>query len=112
MAGVRASDGAPIGGLEHMRQSVGKILNTRIGTRVLRRDFGSDVPNLLDRPIDGELRAGIYIATVEALSKWEPRLVIREIALTSADIGRVEMRITATYVPNGRPIELEGIVVR
>ena len=37
---------------EHIDQSIGDILSTPIGTRVMRPDYGSRIPRLVDRPIN------------------------------------------------------------
>jgi Bacteriophage baseplate protein W len=47
MNGIDASTGKNISGLAHLRQSVRDILSTPIGTRVLRRDYGSRLPRLV-----------------------------------------------------------------
>ena len=36
--------------LAHLRQSIGDILSTPIGSRVMRREYGSLVPALIDKP--------------------------------------------------------------
>mgnify|MGYP000378988381 CR=1 FL=1 len=60
---MNRTTGAAISGLEHLRQSVGDILSTPIGSRVMLRDYGCDAPGMVDRPInelfDIELHAAI-----------------------------------------------------
>ncbi|NBO96416.1 MAG: phage baseplate protein, partial [Betaproteobacteria bacterium] len=41
MLGINAQTGQPLAGIDHLRQSIRDILTTRIGTRVMRRDYGS-----------------------------------------------------------------------
>ncbi|MBL6431670.1 MAG: hypothetical protein HPM95_13055 [Alphaproteobacteria bacterium] len=36
-------------GWDHCVQSIGKVITTRVGTRVMRRDFGSRVPSFRTR---------------------------------------------------------------
>jgi len=48
MKGMNASTGRASGGLQHLYQSIAKILTTPVGTRVKRREFGSELPELVD----------------------------------------------------------------
>lgn len=60
----------------HIRQSVADILQTPIGSRIQRRDYGSILPMLIDRPISHALALQIAAASIVALQKWEPRIEI------------------------------------
>ncbi|NYZ70451.1 baseplate assembly protein W, partial [Endozoicomonas sp. SM1973] len=50
MQGTHRLTGKPLSNLDHLRQSITDILTTRIGTRLMRRDYGSRLPELVDRP--------------------------------------------------------------
>ncbi|MCK3658547.1 baseplate assembly protein W [Pasteurellaceae bacterium Pebbles2] len=63
---------------DHIRQSVADILTTQIGSRIQRRDYGSNIPKLIDRPIDRILLLQIASCAVVALNKWEKRLQISQ----------------------------------
>jgi phage baseplate assembly protein W len=41
MIGTNATSRKPLAGIEHLRQSIRDILTTPIGSRIMRRDFGS-----------------------------------------------------------------------
>lgn len=73
MNGINAQTGARLDELRHIEQSIAQILTTPIGTRVMRRDFGSLLPELIDRPLNSETTLLIYAATATAIHKWEPR---------------------------------------
>jgi hypothetical protein len=72
MHGINALTGKPLTGIEHLRQSIRDILTTRIGTRVMRRDYGSDVPRLVDAAMTPRLAMNLYMAVAVALDKWDP----------------------------------------
>ncbi|MDR3299458.1 MAG: GPW/gp25 family protein [Candidatus Accumulibacter sp.] len=72
--GMDASTGRTKTDIEHIRQSIQKILTTPIGTRVMRRNFGSIVPDLIDAPINARTRLRVMAATATAVIKWEPRI--------------------------------------
>lgn len=73
--------GRAITELEHLRQSIGDILATPIGTRVMRRDYGSLVPALLDQPDNRTTEIRLMSAATSALMRWEPRLALRQIRI-------------------------------
>lgn len=111
MNGTNASTGKWLNGLDHLRQSITKILTTPLGSRVMRRDFGSNLPNLVDAPMNAKTVTQLYAATAEALQKWEPRILVSQVVATSAKAGQIEISLTGTYLPNGQPITLDGIQV-
>ena len=86
MLGMDRSNGAPLSGNAHLAQSIGDILGTPIGTRVMRRDYGSMLFDLIDQPLNGATRLLIYAATALALARWEPRIRLRRVTL-SVDAG-------------------------
>ena len=111
MEGMDGTTGTALAGIDHLRQSIRDILTTRIGTRVMRRDYGSELPGLIDRPMSPELRVEIFAATAKALRRWEPRVRLERIAVTEATPGRITVQLVARHLPDGRTITLDGIVV-
>jgi phage baseplate assembly protein W len=111
MRGMSSSTGAALSGTEHLWQSVADILRTRIGTRVQRREYGSRVPELLDRPMNGDALVEVFAAVAEALDAWEPRLRLSQVRVVAAEPGHMTLEIDGTYLPDGREIALEGIVI-
>ncbi len=81
MNGMNASTGSAISGLDHLNQSIADILTTPMGSRVMRRDYGSLVPELLDHPLNGATIVRLYAATADALMRWEPRLRLTNVQL-------------------------------
>ncbi len=75
-----AATGRWLDDLAHIRQSVSDILGTPLGTRVMRRDYGSLLPELIDQPLNGATRLRAYAASVIALMQWEPRLRLGSVA--------------------------------
>jgi hypothetical protein len=63
MRGTSATTGKPLSGIQHLRQSINDILTTPIGSRVIRRDYGSDLPTLVDAPMNLSTLTRIYAAT-------------------------------------------------
>lgn len=85
--GMSADTGAAITDLDHIRQSIRDILTTPIGTRVMRREYGSLIPKLIDAPLNSATVQRVLAATVTALLRWEPRIRVKRVQLTLADDG-------------------------
>lgn len=106
-----AKTGKPLGGVEHLRQSIRDILTTPIGTRGMLREYGSRLFELIDAPTNRSTLLAIYAATIEAIERWEPRIKITRVFATAAEPGAVTLSIVGTYLPDGREISFDGIVV-
>lgn len=113
MQGMNQFDGRPVSGIAHLKQSIADILTTPLGTRVLRRDYGSRLYELLDRPMNDETRVLIITEAAQALNKWEPRLRSVRITVSAAEVqhGRMQLSIVGYYRHNGEEILLDGIVI-
>lgn len=112
MAGMSRETGKAIGGFDHLRQSIADILSTPIGSRVHRRDYGSRLARLVDRPINSSLVAELVAATAEALDRWEPRLRLERVAIDSVSPeGQISLSLVGYYLLNGEQIQIEGLVI-
>lgn len=112
MLGIDASTGKSLSGVNHLRQSVRDILTTPIGSRVMRRDYGSRLYQLVDAPMNDATRLDMMTATYEALEIWEPRLQLDSIAVEMPVPGNVVISLDGVYLPDGQEITLDGIEVR
>jgi uncharacterized protein len=111
MEGMNRGTGTALDGFSHLQQSVVDILTTPKGTRVMRREYGSDLPRLVDRPVNQSLLASIRAETVDALARWEPRLRCERVQLNQVGQGYVVMDLTFTYLPDGREVTLQDLRV-
>ncbi|MBB4266890.1 GPW/gp25 family protein [Roseospira visakhapatnamensis] len=87
MIGTSATTGRALGGMEHLGQSVADIILTPIGSRVMRRAYGSRVPDLIDAPIGQPTLVAITSAVAQALERWEPRYRLSRLRLDQAGAG-------------------------
>lgn len=108
MAGMNAQNGRRLDSLAHIQQSVIDILTTPIGSRIMRRDYGSLLPELIDQPLNGPTALRAYAATVVALMKWEPRIRVQQITrqVSTQRPGRFDLIINAQRVDNGESVSL------
>jgi len=111
MIGTNATTGRALSGLDHLRQSIRDILTTPVGSRVMRRDYGSRLYELVDAPLNGETLVDLYAATFEALQTWEPRIAVEEVRAEVPAPGKVILSLTGVYTPTGEPVRFDGIEI-
>lgn len=80
MSGMNTTTGRALDGVDHIRQSIRDILTTRIGSRVMRRDYGSLLPELIDHPANPANLLRLQAASIMAILRWEPRVRITRTA--------------------------------
>jgi len=114
LIGMSATTGQALTGLEHLRQSITDILTTPIGARVMRRDYGSDLFNLLDHPGNKANLLRVYAATIEALLRFEPRIKPRRVQIDGiTEQGHITLTLDAiatfdlAYVRAGQLVQLD-----
>lgn len=88
MIGMDRATGAELAGRNHLAQSVADILTTPIGSRVMRRDYGSALFELIDQPMTPVGKLRMYAATAMALARWEPRIRLTRVAVSADAQGR------------------------
>lgn len=110
MQGMSAQSGQALTGIDHLKQSIRDILTTPIGTRVMRRDYGSRIPELVDAPLNRGTLVQIYAAAADALAQWEPRFSLTNIKASEVAAGSVSIDLEGKYLPDGHPLRLEVTV--
>lgn len=85
MIGIDARSGRALEGNAHLGQSIGDILMTPLGSRVMRRNYGSLLPELVDQPFNELTRLRLYGAAALALMRWEPRIRLIRVQLFQGD---------------------------
>lgn len=104
--GMDRKTGKVISDLAHLQQSIEDILSTRLSTRVMRRHYGSDIPNLIDAPTNQLTLIHIFVATAKALKKWEPRFKLKRVnQQTTTMSGKSSIYLEGEYL--GRYVSLE-----
>lgn len=111
MRGTDANTGKPLAGLDHLRQSIRDILTTRVGSRVLNREYGSQLFSMIDAPLNKSTVMDIYAATADALDRWEPRLRLTSVNAAMPSPGVLLVDLSGIYIPDGRAITIDGIEI-
>lgn len=111
MLGTNSTTGKPLSGFEHFTQSVRDILSTALFSRVMRRNYGSNLPNLVDAPMNPTTIAQIVYAAAVALILWEPRIELQQVICNSVSAGKIVLSLVGIYKPDGTQITLDGITI-
>ena len=69
--------GVTISEIESIEQSIEDIVTTPLGSRVMRGDYGSIVPDLIDQPMNDVLVLKIYSAIYTPVTRWENASVLK-----------------------------------
>lgn len=118
MIGMDKTTGKPLSGDAHLAQSIADILTTPLGSRVMRREYGSLLFELIDKPINAGVRMLLHAAVAIALRRWEPRLQLTRVNIQGEPAAgsltlRIEGRRTDLPAANNLqtltiPIETQG----
>ncbi len=95
---MNAASGRRAAYKQHIHQSIENILFTRLGTRVQREEYGSLLPDLIDMPLSPHIAMLCYAATVEAIARWEPRVLVRSVNIEAAEAARGRLKITVGLI--------------
>ena len=98
--------GAEIAELEHIRESLEDIAITPIGSRVMRRNYGTLLFNLIDQPIGEALYLRIYSTLYAAYVRWENRIEISQIQVVELNKGQLILDIVGFLKSSGSEVNM------
>lgn len=107
MIGLAATTGRAITGAAHLGQSIADVLTTPIGSRVMRREYGSLLPDLIDAPFNDATRLQAYAAVAMALMRWEPRIRLSRVQLSLGEQpGQAYLDVEGNRTDSNEPLSL------
>ncbi len=83
--------------LDSIQNSIVTILNTRKGSRVFNRRFGSLLEDILFEPMDQSTTNQIKSALLDAIREWEPRVKI-QLATVLPDYENQQYYVELVYI--------------
>jgi len=101
--------GKRIEGDAHIAQSIVDILTTPLGSRVMLRDYGSRLFELVDAPVSRRFPGLLVAATATPLRKWEPRINLTKVEFSLPEEARrpsITIIGTRTDLPGDPPFSL------
>lgn len=82
---------------EDIRQSLHIILSTRMGERVMRPDFGTDLHNMVYHNMDLTARTQLRAAIERAVLYWEPRITLNKVSFDMSEERSGKLSILLEY---------------
>jgi phage baseplate assembly protein W len=82
---------------EDVRQAILIIIQTVLGERVMRPDFGAGLHNLVFEPVNRTTMALVQNTVERALIDWEPRIEINNLSVTTDTNERNTLLIELLY---------------
>ena len=104
--GMSRTDGRTITDTEHISQSLSDILRTPVGSRVMRREYGSLLFDMIDQPQTDALELQIKVAVYMAVLKWEPRVSLTAVETVRQPDGKMVVNLTGDNADTGEPLSL------
>ena len=106
MIGMDRHTGQPISGLAHLRQCIGDILSTPLGSRRQRPDYGSTIRRYVDLPVNEGWKGAVQAEASRALGRWEPRLKLDRVQVVSVLGGVITFHITGSFLGTSSMLEV------
>lgn len=98
MIGMDRHTGRPISGIEHLRQCIGDILSTPLGSRRHRPEYGSKLRLFVDLPVNAGWKSAVQAEAARALGRWETRLKLERVVVLSFLDGKINLRVAGEYL--------------
>lgn len=70
-------------GIDQVKSDLIVLLLSYFNERVMLLDYGADLRKFIFEPNDAILREQVQSAIVSAINKWEPRIVVQNIRVTT-----------------------------
>ena len=105
LIGMSRDTGQALTGIVHLKQSIRDILSTPLGSRRMRPEYGSEIPRYVDLPINKGWISGVQAEAARAIGRWEPRIRLSAVRITSVVDGRIDFVIEGQY--EAAPLLLE-----
>lgn len=97
-----------------MRQRIQRLFRTRKGELVLRRTYGSNLPDLVDKKTGPGFRLDVYAQTAEALAnpanEINDEFVLHRVQMNAdQETGSIALALLGEYLVHGQVVTIEGI---
>lgn len=96
--------------LDNLEQSINNIINTRKGSRTGDPDYGTNLHKYVFDPNDPIISDIIYLDILEALSKYERRIIINNLNLIT-DPDNYTTSVSLDYSLRGREVQNKDDII-
>ena len=78
-------------------QSLQILLLTQLGERVMRSDFGTELPRLVFAPGSTQYLRLLEIAVQDAVTNWEPRVDVNQVVVEADSVDPFKVVVSISY---------------
>ncbi|AXD42464.1 baseplate assembly protein [Salmonella enterica] len=103
--GMNPDNTGTLSDTDHLRNAVNDILLTPVGSRIMRREYGSLLPDLIDAPQNDITRLRCMSAAVIALTNQEPRMALNRIDIRWLKGGRAGVELSGIITETMQPVQ-------
>ncbi|MEO3701793.1 GPW/gp25 family protein [Acinetobacter ursingii] len=103
---ISRETGSTLSEIESISQSIEDIITTPLGSRPMRREYGSIVPDLIDQPMNDVLILKMYSAIYTPVSRWENRINIESISISKISSGFLQLDLESVHTITGQSLNL------
>lgn len=112
--GMDQHTGRKLTGLEELKQRINRLFKTRKGSLLLRRNWGSNMPELVDAKVTDDFRLDIYAESAAALADpaneiYDEFKLHRTVLSGDLENGEVVVDLEGEYLVNGELVTLKGV---
>lgn len=108
MIGVDRNTGLSLSGVDHLKQSIGDILTTPVGSRRMRPEYGSTLRRYVDMPVNDGWKSAVQAEVARSLGRWEPRIKLERVQVVSVINGQIGLRLSGEYLGNAFVVEVSA----
>jgi phage baseplate assembly protein W len=113
---IEAGGVATESGIRKLNDNIAHLLLTSVGERVMLRDYGGGLRQLLHDPNNDAMRAIVQRQVAKAIGTYEPRVLVQAVNLTQDEPGGV-LNINVQYIVRQTsqvqtmsvPVDLSGL---
>jgi phage baseplate assembly protein W len=108
MIGMDRLTGKPLSGVAHLRQSIGDVLSTPVGSRRMKPEYGSSLRRYVDLPVTEGWKGAVQAEAARALGRWEPRVDLSSIRVIAVLRGTITFQLAVDYLGDRKILEVSA----
>jgi phage baseplate assembly protein W len=108
MIGMDRVTGKTLSGVAHLRQSIGDVLSTPVGSRRMKPEYGSTLRRYVDLPVTEGWKGAVQAEAARALGRWEPRVDISSIRVIAVLRGSITFQLAIDYLGDRTILEVSA----
>ncbi|MGI9278197.1 MAG: hypothetical protein ACR2PX_00995 [Endozoicomonas sp.] len=114
--GTHEITGKRLEGLPELQQRIQRLFRTRKVALVIRRAYGSNLPELIDKKTVPGFRLDVYAETAETLANPANEIhdefkLHQTLMNVDHESGEIELTLLGEYLVDGDVVKLEGITL-